>query len=208
MNKAMVKEQFFQFGEIIRRAVAAKDAYRKRLAELKSQSDNYSEEYIRELQDKALAELQAKNQPLYDDWNKHAEKLATALNELGGQWDRSALSDTVGLIKSIGAELDFEEISKLNAPFANDQAALRILQKAYKAAGVSYDGGLDKQIYHLESTLQEIDSLAHTAFVQNGSLNMLAGKVAKFAVLEGHEFENTPDDAGVMEAMLTGAGLS
>lgn len=209
LDKAKVREQFYKIGKIVESAVNAKNAYRKRLAELELQKVSYTEEYTKELREKARADLLATYAPLHDDTKAQIEKLRNVLLELNSQLDLAdpALRNALDIIKSVGPGLDSESVLKINAQFEN-QSALKLLQSAYKAAGVDYDGGLDRRIYNAESILQEAEKSAHAAFTQErGSINALAGSVAKLATFEGQEFEKTPDSTGIDEAIARGAGL-
>jgi hypothetical protein len=210
LNKAIVKEQLFRLGQINSKAAKAKDAYRARLAELEKQKDTYTPEYIKELQDKARAALQASNQALYNDTTIQIEKLQNALSELHSSLDLTdpALQTALSLIKNVGKDLGSENILKINASFAGNQSALRVLQAAYKAAGVLYDGSLDRQIYDLDSSIQTMNQSAYEALMQGGSVNALAGTIGKVAKLEGYtDFETLPDPSSVNEAARAAAGL-
>src|SRR5688500_16813048 len=144
INKAIMKEQFYNIGKIIKDAVKAKDGYRKRLAELELYKSNYTQDYLKELQAKARAELKANYTTLHGSTKAELEKLKTALLELNNQLDLAdpTLRNALDLIKSVGPGLDSESVLKINAQFDN-QSALKLLQSAYKSAGLSYDGGLD-----------------------------------------------------------------
>ncbi len=213
INKEMVREQYFKLGETIKKAVIASDAYRKRLADLKLQKDTYAADYIEEQKGKMRSELSAKHATAHSDTKAQLEKLATALRELDQvDMGNPTLVSTLNHIHNVGKNLSFENIQQLNAQFAYDQPALKLLQSAYKAAGVDYDGGLDKQIYSVDSMMNEIGKAADDAFLHGGSINHFSSKVAKYAELEGHGsrgfgFEGTPDPEGANEVMLRAAGL-
>jgi hypothetical protein len=208
--KAIVKEQLFTLGQINEKATKAKNNHRSRLAEIEKQKVNFSEEYLKDLQGKAQADMQAANQALYGDAMTQIEKLKSALVELHSSLDlgNPALTNALSLISVVGPDLGVENILRINAPFAGDQPSLRLLQAAYRAKGVAFDGGLDKQIYDPETAIQAIGSQVYAALQQGGSLNALAGAVGKLAAFELLEFETFPDTVGFSEAMRAGAGLT
>jgi len=208
INNAIIKEQLFRIGEHNLAATAVKDLYRKRLKELEGQKDIYTDDARKEMQAKLRAEMQAKLSAMHPVLKGEHEKLKAAIVERDSQLDTSELVDTVNLIKSVGSELDHGTISKINAKFARNQPALKVLQATYRSAGVVSDGGLEKQMYNVESVLQKIEEKSAAAFLNNGSINQYASSIRTLAELEGdHQFEGMPDSAGRDEVLRAAAGL-
>lgn len=207
--KSIIREQFFKLGQTLKSATAAKDEYRKQMGILKDQEKTYAPDYLAEQKKLARNDMAVKHQGDYENLTVALEKLKDALFEYGGQLDLSnvALTNALKVIEMGGKELSAETIRGLNAQFSDNQAALRMLQSVYKAQGVVYDGGLDKQIYDVESVVHRASDYAYVALQQDGSLNALAGAIGKIARMEGYEFDTLPDPAG-LEAALSAAASS
>jgi hypothetical protein len=208
-NKAIIKEQFFRLEQIVKAAKAAENTRAAQLAEVNGLSKDYSPEFLAGKQQKIQNDFLATKQKLYDDSKKQLEKLKTTLLEFHGSLDLAdpALTNAVTLIKSIGKGLDYENVAKINAQFSGNQPALRILQVAYKAAGVVSDGGLDKQIYDPSSAITELGKFAEAALVQDGySPFRLGVEIGKIAALEnvpfpeGNPFPSMVDNTSKMDA--------
>lgn len=208
-NRVIIGQQFLKIGDINKAAVEAKGAYHKRRTELSQQTNTYTKEAIKEMQNKARADLRAKYATLHQDTKAQIEKLGKALRENHSQVSLSdpALANAVSIIKGIGPAMSNQTLSTINVEFAHNQPALRILRDAYKSAGVTYDGGLDRQIYNVETMLQELEKATDAVFLQEGYMSTLFNKVEKLATLEGLHFAATPDTIGLDEALHAGAGL-
>lgn len=206
--KAKTRENFYVLGSIIRDAIKARDAYRARLAEIDKQRDMLLPERIGELKVKARADHLAAREALWPKASEELEALRLTLAESHAALDLSPeLMTAVSLIKSIGPALGGDDIRRINAQFATDQSSLRILQTAYKSAGMKYTGDLDKQVYDAESAVQVIAQRAYASLTKGDSLNSLALEISRVAGLEGFEFDASPDKQGVADSFMIGAGL-
>ena len=193
--RAAVKDNFFKLGQIVDNANAAKDAYLTALAAVDKLSKDYTPEYLAAKKQAATGEYRAKGQVLYADAQKTFEKLQSALLEIHSQLDLNdpALTNAVSLIKNVGPELSFEDKLKINASFAANQPALKLLQSAYKSAGVLSDGGLDKQIYDPEGAVQSLGKYAQAALLGDGFSPFRFGvEIGKVASLEGYGYDVFP----------------
>lgn len=214
-NKAIVREQFFTLGKLNQRATEIKNAYRKALSNLEAQRETYSSEYLEKQRADAEQAMKTGLLGLHNEFTGQAEKLFNALTELHGMLDLAdpKLQTALTLINSlgtnlVGSDLETSTVEKINAQFAGDQSALKILRSAYQAKGVPFTGDLDSQIYNLIDAVHQITTRANEAFIQAGSINNLAAAEAKIAGLEGYsDFERLPDPVGFDEAVFRGAGL-
>jgi hypothetical protein len=190
INKAIIKEQFFRLGQIVKNAETLKNAFASQLAAVDALSKDYTPEYLAAKKQAVQNEYRAKNQALYTDAQTQLEKLSGALTEIHGSLDLNdpALTNAVSLIKSIGSDLSFEDKLKINASFAGNQPALKVLQVAYKAAGVAGDGGLDSQIYDSDRAVQTLNQFANAALTQDGSVFQFGVEIGKIAKLENVDF--------------------
>jgi hypothetical protein len=188
--RGVVKEQFYKLGQIIDGAKSAENAYRTELKKIEGYSKDYNQDYIAAQNAKAESAYKAKRQELYNDAQKQIEALGNTLSELHGALDLSdpALRNAADLIKNVGPGLEVENKLKINARFAGDQPALRVLRDAYKAAGTS-NAGLDDQIYNPDEAIQRLGRHAQYALVQGDESvfkwGVECGRVAK---LEGLDF--------------------
>lgn len=107
----------------------------------------------------------------------------------------------------MGSGIDSDTVRKINSQFAGDQAALRALRDIYKAKGVAYDGGLEKQIYEPESAFERLGERAYNTFTKDGSLNEFASAINKVASMEGIDFPQIVDEVGADNAMRAAARL-
>jgi hypothetical protein len=210
-GRALARERLFELSKIIQKAVRAKDAYRVLLGELANDENRamFSPEHLAALKDAAKRELMDKNAALHDELTGRIDELRSALDQAHAslELDNPALTNALKMIELAGAELGYENIQRINAQFAHDQAALRLLQSVYKARGIVADGGLDKQIYNLNDAIASISHFSEYALKGAGSLNQLAGAIGKVAQLEGFEFETLPDPVGFEETTRRAAGL-
>jgi hypothetical protein len=202
INRAIIKEQFFNFRKIIQNANAVSDSYRGELNKIDALSTDYTPEYLESQKQAAKNQYKAKNHALYEDVKKQLETLQNALNELHGSLDLSdpALTNALKLIEIAGPDLGAENVMKINAEFATNQPALKVLQAAYKSRGVVYDGNLDQQIYDIDSAIQMIAQHAESALIKDGSVFQFAIQIGKVAKLEGTDFpEGNPFPSMAME---------
>lgn len=209
VTKALIREQYYLLGVIVKKAAALKDTYRAELEKI-SKMTEFTVEYQEDRRKEAGQNLAEGLQALYEDVEKQAEKLQAALLDMHGQADLAnpALTNALKIIELAGPELGGESIQMINAEFSGNQPSLRLLKAAYQAAGVVYDGGLDKMIYNLEDVGKVIIGQAKNSLLASGSLNTLAGVVGKYAAYEGLEFEKSPDPIGANEFIRRAAGLS
>jgi hypothetical protein len=221
--KAIVKEQFYQLGKIVDNAKASQATFSAELSKIEALSKDYTEQFREGKKQLAQNEYRAKSQALYADTQMQLVKLQDALLELHGSLDLSnpALKTALDLIKNVGQDLGAENILKINAQFANNQPALRILQSAYKAANVAYNGSLERQIYEPESAVQALGQYARAALLEDGYSPFRFGvEVGKVASLEGVDFPqgnpfpsmaggepSTVDLGKFTDAMRSAAGL-
>jgi hypothetical protein len=190
VNKAIIREQFFRLEQIVKAAKAAENSYAAHLAEVNGLSTDYNTEFLAGKKQKIQNDFLVTKRMLYEDSKKQFEKLKTALLEFHSSLDLSdpALQTALELIKNVGNGLGYENVAKINAQFSGNQPALRILQAAYKAAGVVSDGGLDKQIYDPSSAITELDKFAYAALNQDGSVFKFGVAIGKIAALENVPF--------------------
>lgn len=209
-KRLTIGQQILKIGDIDKKFVEGTIAFRKRLNDINTQSANYTNQYIEELTVKARSDWKETKAKLYEQAKTELEKLGEALQEIHSGLspsERAALNETVSIIKNVGSGLKGEAVQILNADFDNNQPALKILQQAYKAAGVVYDGGLDKKIYSVENLLGELDKHARGALLQDGFWSAFTENVEKLATFESFHFKPTDDPERTLEAMFRGAGL-
>lgn len=209
------REGFFTLGKLNLKAVEVRNAYRKKLGDLEKQRETYSSEFLEKSRDEAEQAMKAAMQNLHTEFTAQAEKLFTALTELHNSLDLAdpKLQTALSVINTIGSDLagsDLETstIQKINAQFAGDQSALKILRSAYKAKGIPFAQDLDAQIYNLADAIMKISQQAGETFLQGQSINALAAAESKIAALEGYaDFEKMPDPVGFDEVLRATAGL-
>jgi hypothetical protein len=220
-NRMIVKEQFSHLEGIVKKGKEAKNAYSQALAGINALSKEYNPDYIAAQKQKAANTYGANSQGLYTSAMDHLEKLKGALLELNDQLDLTdpALKTALDLVKVAGSELSYADVAKINSSFVGNQPALRVLQAAYKAAGIKSDGGLDHMIYDPESAVGVLGQYAQAALVQDGSVFSFGVAVGKIAKLEGVDFPEgnpfpsmvdqpfTGDLTRAAEAMRIAAGL-
>jgi len=210
-NKMKVLQSLMAIEDANKAATAERNAHRTRTSQLQQQKDVYQADHLKEMMDKADSDARGKVASMHSSLKGHHETLKKALLENNAELDLSnaALANAASLIKSIGKELDFDSVTRINSTFAHDQPSLKVLKAAYKSAGVIGDGGIDRQLYDISSALEKIDRLGETAYLGGGSLNQYASEVKKLAALEGHEqfINSMPDEQGSVELMRKAAGL-
>jgi hypothetical protein len=207
-NQLMVKLAFEKLATVIKRAIATRDTTRAELEKIESRY-GLTDEFKQQLKQPVQA---AHNQvwgELYADFGAAIEALGQALTAWHGDLDLTdpALANALKMIELSKGDLPTDLIMAINRQFTGKQPQLRALQAVYKSQGVIYDGGLEKQVYELEPALEGLSDFAYNTFVRGGSLNGLAAAVAKVAEMEGVEFEKTPDQVGMVDAIRQGAGL-
>ncbi len=131
----------------------------------------------------------------------------TSANHSQLRLDNPAWANALKLIELSGSSLDPDTVKKINASFAGDRSALRVLRDLYKSHGVVYNGGLDEQIYDPESGFQRLVEHSYSALIREGSLNTLATAISRVAALEGIEFPKMVDEQAAEEVMRRAAGL-
>ena len=202
--------RFSNLGNItLKSAVEAKQAYKKALATLAQQKDTYNPEYIAEQTKKIKRDYAAKLASIHAEIAPKLDELQASIEEMQKDFviDEAWLG-TLQTLQMGGKSLDGETIRMLNANFAGDQPRLRALQKVYKEQGLSYDGGIDKMVYSIGDTFNQLKRSAEATFLRGeASINSFASAVAKIANFEGSQFEANPDPDGFSEASRKGAGL-
>jgi hypothetical protein len=210
-NKIGILQALMAIEDANKAATAERNAHRTRTSQLQQQKDVYQADHLKEMMDKADSDARGKIASMHAKVKAQHATLKKALLENNSELDLSdsKLANAASLIKSIGPELDFDSVSRINERFAHDQPSLRVLKAAYRSANVIGDGGLDRQLYDIEGTLNKIDRLGETAFLGGGSLNQYAAEVKKLAALEGHEqvINSMPDEQGSIDVMRKAAGL-
>jgi len=196
---------------VLKKAVEAKQAYKKASANLQAQKETYTPEHIAEQSAKIKQDYAAKMAGIYEDLSPRLDELQASIQEAQSTLDLSdtALTNALKLIELGGKDLGVDNINKINQSFQGNQPALRALQVIYKARGLSYDGGIDKMVYDIEGSFNQLKGVAQATFLnQTASINSFASKVAKIASLEKFTFEANPDPDGFSEAVRQGAGLT
>lgn len=210
---ALTRDALYGMNQIVRKAGGVKAAYRARMAELETDlmKNTYTPDHIEQLRQDAMRGMNEKNAALHAEFIPVLEKFRDNLSESHAIFDMSdsALTNALKLIEMGGNDLGFENIQRINNQFQFNQPALRVLQSVYKSRGVTYDGGIDRQIYNLNDAIQAIGERAEVALLAGGSLNNLSSAIGKVAKLEGFDFaEELPDPLGFDEAARRGAGLA
>lgn len=211
----ITREQFFTLGKLNQKAVEIRNAYRKKLSDLEAQKNTYSAEFLEKSRNDAEQAMKASMQNLHNEFTAQAEKLFAALTELHNSLDLAdpKLQTALNVINTIGpdligSDLETSTIQKINAQFAGDQSALKILRSAYKAKNIVFTDGIDDQIYSLTDAVLNITRQAGETFLQGQSINALAAVESKYAVLEGYaDFEKMPDPVGFDETLRAASGL-
>lgn len=194
---------------ILKKAVEAKQAYKKALAVLVEQKDIYSPDHYAEQTQKIKRDYAAKLAGIYEDLSPRLDELQASVEEMQKDFviDEAWLG-TLQTLQMGGKSLDGETLRMLNANFAHDQPRLRALQKIYKEQDISYDGGIDKMVYSIGNSFDQLKKSAEATFLQqSASINSFASKAAKIANFEGFQFEANPDPDGFGEAVRKGADL-
>lgn len=205
---------FSDLEKLLKRVAQARQETKAVIAKLEASKKDHSEEAIKSLVNPKIKQakdnLAAIHQEAFEkaieilqDLGKDAMEKSSVLN-----LNNPALANALKLIELSGAGISTETVRKINSRFAGDQAALRALRDIYKAHGVVYDGGLDKQIYEPESAFDHLGEWAYHSFTKEGSLNEFASAINKVASMEGIEFPKMVDEVGSDEVMRSAAGLS
>jgi len=193
----------------LKKAAAAKQAYRAKMLELEEEKKTYNEEFLEQKQEQAKQQIKADLQEL----NEELEKLLTGLQNLVEEkhstleLDNLALQNALKVIELGGSKLDTDTIRGINENFKGNMPTLKILQKVYAAQGVVYDGGLSDFIYDIPATYEQLRGMSYRALIQEGSLNGLASSISKTVKKEGFTFPNMVDEAGYDSAIRQSAGL-
>ena len=208
-EKNAVNAAFDRLAHIIKKAIAVRNTTQNDLAKI-DKSDGLTDAYKAELKRPVQAAHDQVWGELWEEYGEDVESLGKALAAWHGglALDDPALANALKMIELGGSNLSTETILAINGQFVGQQPMLRALQSVYKAKGVVYDGGLDKQIYDLEPALESLNEWGYATFYRDGTLNSLANAVAKLARMEGVDFNPTPDEAGFIETIRKGAGLT
>ncbi len=209
--KAIVREQFSIIGRAVKEATTSRENYRLVMADLEKRSGTYTEAYLAEQGKKIRAEYVARQKAIYNRVMAALGVLETTLGELHNALDLTdpALSTALKAIEIGGQGMSMDDVKRVNAPFANDQAALRLLAAAYHAQGVNA-GGVKDQLYVLEDAIKDMETQVYMGMLtEGGSLNIMAGVLSRYAKLEGNGdlINALPDRDGVDAAILSRVGL-
>ena len=191
-------------------AVKVKDAYRATLRDLNMRgTQTFSHEYLEKEIVRIKGDFAAKMTAVNDNMVKRLDELQTLIHDRDSALDlgNPALNSALALIQTIGSSLTHEQAVKINANFMHDQSALNAIRAAYEARGVTDSGKIDGLIYDLESEIDKLKELAYAGFVQEGSINAFANRLARLATIEGVTIEKSPDVQGLDDAWRRGAGL-
>ena len=216
-HRITVHEAYRAVARTVEKAAAAKATYRARMAEVngKDFASRFAPEYLDKMREEARATLAAVNAAIYEEIKPKIEELNTATSEAHNYLDltRPELVNAINLVKTLGADLAWEDAQGITAQFAGDQSSLRLLRSAFQGSGSLFGAEqLDKMIYNDIDAALSLSHAAEQAFTQpHGSLNNLASIVGKYAKLDGQAadvIDTQPDPEAVWEAMLRGAGMS
>jgi hypothetical protein len=209
--KKSVQLRFSDIQHMVRKMADAKRSYRAEIEKLAGLVQDFNADYIEKKRDKVERAYRETLQQHATEINNYLECMETEVKQLHAGID---LNDTrwqnaAAIVQSLAGdpEKDGELIRQINAQFAGDQPALRALQSMYRSRGLSYDGGIDKQIYDADSMLRWLRETTGQVAAGTATINALAGRIGKMAALEGVTFDTLPDPEGVMEAARAGAGL-
>jgi len=210
-NKIGILQALMAIEDANKAATAERNAHRTRTSQLQQQKEVYQADHLKEMMAKADSDARGKIASMHAKVKAQHATLKKALLENNSELDLSdsKLANAASLIKSIGPELDFDSVSRINERFAHDQPSLRVLKAAYRSAGVIGDGGISEKLYDIEGTLSKIEQLSETAFLSGGSLNQYASAAAALAEREGHKgvINSMPDEQGSIDVMRKAAGL-
>ena len=191
-------------------AVTVKDTFGKKLKDLTMHgSQTYSQEFLEKEIQKVKSDFAAKMTTVNDDIANRLEELRTLIQDRDSVLDLSnpSLGNALNLIQVIGSALTYESAQQINAGFLHDLSALRAIRTAYQSRGATNTGKIDDLIYNADEVIEGLKTLAYDGFVRDGSINFFAGKLSKFAALEGATVEALPDMQGVNDSFRRGAGL-
>lgn len=205
-----MKIYFDQIRDILEKQGKTRQANKLLLAELASQQDTYTADYLENKQETIRLSQRNSNQVDFEKVSELLLKLKEAAAENQSKLDLSnpALTNALKLIELGSSRLDADTIRKINVSFTGDQSALRALKAVYQMQGVVDDGGLENQLYEPESTFASLQEYAYFSFMQNGSLNTFWTQVNKIANLEGIQYPELVDEAGAVDSMRRAAGLA
>jgi hypothetical protein len=208
-----MKQKYSELEKVLKQIATARISTKQNIAKLKKQREDYTEEHAADFIDPKIREVKAGLTALQEVAYEKVVKLIGELNDLAVaksdklDLNNPAWQNTLKLIELSGAGISTETVLQINAQFANDQAALCVLRDVYKAKGVVYDGGLDKQIYDPVSSFDHLGEWAVHSLLQEGSLNGFALAISKVASMEGIAFPKMVDEVGSDNAMRASAGL-
>jgi hypothetical protein len=205
-----VKQHFDNLRGLLSQVAVARQNYKAKLATIEAQKETFAPEYIGRLRAEATANMQSFNQASYEKACELVQALTKAAVEKHNQWPNLSdpkLSNALKIIELSGGKLDGDAVRKINEQFTGDTPSLRALQQIYKAQGVVYDGGIDKQLYDPESAGESLSQFAYHVFYQDGSLNTFGTAIGKIAACEGIQFDGMIDQAGVDAVTRAAAGL-
>jgi hypothetical protein len=194
----------------VKKAVDLKTQLRNALADIENKKAVFLPAEIEKLINAAQSDYSSKLGSIGQEVNKSLDDLSLLINERDSELDLNnpALTNALNLIQTVGQQLPYETILKINENFSFDQPSLRVLQAAYKAANITGTGNLDEMIYSPGELIENMKKWVDLTFNQDGSLNHFSTQFSKIAFFEGQRVTLTPDEEGVYAAMRHGAGIS
>ena len=208
-----MQKHFDKLQKILSAAAGDRITTRAEINRMQKDAEQYSQEHQQAVINPRMEQYKqgviAQKQEHYTQAVQTIDDMAKAATEKHAKINLAnpALTNALKLIELSGKEISTETVNKINATFAGDQSALRALQGVYKAAGVVYDGGLEKQIYEPEMAYDTLKEFAYHSIMREGSLNDMAGAVSRLAKLEGIDFPQMIDETGANNVMRRAAGL-
>lgn len=190
-------------------AVKAKDAYRAELQNLDQKREVWLPEEVDKLVTKEKQKLAEKLESINQSINKSLDDLSKLTSENDGFMDlgNPVLANALSIINNSKDNLSFEAKLVINQTFAGDQSSLKLLQIAYKSAGV-HDAGLSDMIFNSQESITHLRNVAGYSFTVDGSLNTFCSEFSKFSQISGGVMvDQNPDQQGMVEKMRLSAGL-
>jgi len=192
----------------LKEAVEARENHREQVQKLKNDKD-YSREY-KDLQEKRLLRqlgaFQQRKHEEVSDLLRSLEKVAAEKHE-NLNLESIELQNALKIIELSGSKLSGDTARSINSKLKDSFPVLKALETIYEAQGVSYNGGIEKMVYSISDTFENLKELSNSAFIKGNSLNQLSSSISKVAEAEGFEFPSMVDKAGAVEVMRQSAGL-
>lgn len=204
---------FTQLEETLRRIAKERRATQEAITGFEKVGKDYNQEYFEAYIKPKMKSLQSNlkvlEQEAYEKVGELLQSFEKAAVEKQKAWtnlDNPKLANALKIIDLGGGKLAGNQVREINAQFFGDASSLRALKAIYDAQGI-YDGGIDELLYEPEWAVRSLSEWSYATFVQSGSVNQFADKIAKIAKLEGVDFPSLIDEKGVVDAARRGAGL-